>query len=232
MGQAGHVRHVLPLVIALGVAGFDPLGALALIGAMALQARRRAIAALLASTLGSTFLLAVVLSSTVGRWVIDSLQKVHDPGHLVWGGLVTAAGVALLGWGLWRLRGPVRPRRTKTERTVASSAALALIGLGVGLSALIDPAFYGLVVLAGDLRSWWGRLAACLVWVLVSQIALVVLSIAVFAGVFDKALRLIERARRDWAARLSVLASWTLVVVGVLMAAEGIAEICGRWLLP
>ncbi|MFZ2624884.1 MAG: hypothetical protein WAX29_06545, partial [Propionibacterium sp.] len=74
--------------------------------------------------------------------------------------------------------------------------------------------------------------AACLVWVLVSQIALVVLSIAVFAGVFDKALRLIERVRRDWAARLSVLASWTLVVVGVLMAAEGIAEICGRWLLP
>lgn len=226
------MRHALPLVFALGIAGFDPLGALTLIGAMALQARRRAIAALLVSNLGSTLALALGLSSTLGRWAIDLLHRLHSPGHLVWGALVAVAGTALFCWGVWRLSRPPHPRRTKVEGTVASSAALALFGLGVGLSALIDPAFYGLVVLAGGIESWWGRLGACLLWVLLSQIALVTLSIAVFAGAFDKALRLIERARQDWAQGLARLASWTLVVVGVLLLVEGIAKLAGRWLLP
>lgn len=230
MRQAGPVRHALPLVIALGVAGFDPLGALVLIGAMALKARRRAILVLLVSTVGTTLLLALVLSSTLGRWVTELLRRIREPGHLVRGGLVVAVGVASVAWGVWRLGRPTPAHRTKTQRAVASPAALGLFGLGVGLSALIDPAFYGLVVLAGGMPSWLHRLGACLLWVLLSQIALIVLSIAVFVGAFDRALALIERARTNWVPNLSVFASWTLVVVGVLALVEGLSEVMRHWL--
>lgn len=217
---------------ALGVAGFDPLGALALIAAMALGAGRRAIVVLLVSTLGSTLVLALVLSSTVGRWAIGLLHRLHSPGHLVWGGLVTLAGLALLTWAVRRLRRPVTPGDRSARHAASSPGPLGVVGLGVGLSALVDPAFYGLVVLAGGLSGGWERFGACLLWVVMSQIALISLGIAVFAGAFDTALRLIERARARWLPSLRVLASLTLVVVGALAVVEGIGELAGEWILP
>lgn len=224
--------EALPVVIGLGIAGFDPLGALTLIAAMAMRASHRAVAALLASTLASTLALTLVLSSTVGNWVIAHLHHLPDPGHLVWGGLVLAGGIALLGWGIIRLTRSPKPEKPRKTRAAASVGGLIVLGTGIGLSALIDPAFYAFVVLAGSLHSWPVRVLACLIWVVMIQSALIALAIAVFTDNFDRAIEAVWRARDRWSATFYAVASWLLVVLGGLLVIEGIAELHGSWLLP
>lgn len=232
LGQSGAVGDIFAGIVGLGIAGFDPLGALALIAAMALGARRRAIAGLVIVTIATTVVIGFVLSSTLGTWAIAQLHRLHDPGHIVWGALVLLAGIGLAVWGTIRLRRAPVVKKDEPTRSGRSVKALVLIGIGVGLSALIDPAFYGLLVVAGTMPTWPLRLAGVLTWSCLSQVALLALSGAVFAGAFGPVHRFITSCRERWGAAASRAASWVLIVVCVVIILEGILEIHGRWWLP
>ncbi|SBM43952.1 Hypothetical protein PFR_JS2_1793 [Propionibacterium freudenreichii] len=232
MRQSGGVGEAFAGIAGLGIAGFDPLGALALMAAMALGARRRAIATLLVTTVATIVVTGFVLSSTVGTWAIAQIHRLHDPGHIVWGLIVLAAGVGLLAWAIVRLVRVPQPKPDDATRSGHSVGMLAVIGIGVGLSAFIDPAFYGLLVVAGGIHSWPMRLGGIVLWACLSQIALLALSGAVFAGAFAPVHRFITRVRQQWGARASRFASWALLVIAVIICVEGAFELHGHWWIP
>lgn len=90
--------------------------------------------------------------------------------------------VALVGWGLHRSAHPRRGLRPWNVPYTMSSWRLVVTGMLFGVMARIDPAFYGVVVLAGRGNPAWATVMAHLIWYAVSQSPLPVLLRAVLAG--------------------------------------------------
>lgn len=224
--------HLALAAIALGIAGFDPLGVVALVAALALGVRRAGIVALVASVVASTFLFGLVPALVLGPAVGRASHAVRHVSHTVWGPLVVLVGIGLTAWGVVRLVRPAPPHdeQARAPRST-STTAMALTGAAVGLSAFADPAFYGVIVVAA--RQTPLRAAVMLLlWVAGSHCALLVAGAAALLGLYEPLHRRIEQARTRWARPLAVAASVALVAVGLLCVAEGVAEWHHHWLLP
>lgn len=220
--------------IALGLAGFDPLGLAALVAAMALGARRAGVAALLLATLLSTITFALVPALVLGPSIDRLGHWAGRLGHGVWGPLVLVVGLGLLVWGLLGLRRSGRGEHHEDQRAPRSTGpvGMAFTGVLVGLSAFIDPAFYGMVVVAAQQPGVLRTVVVVMVWVLCSHSALVVVGLATLLGLYRPVHALIERVRRRWG-RMLARAGWiALVVVALVCVVEGIAEWRSHWLLP
>lgn len=190
-------------VLLLGVAGFDPFGFLALLAAMALGAGRRAAVVLLATVLTSTAVFGVAASFGLAAAAQRLIGLSPQPSGRTWAIILVAAGVALTGWGVLRWRSPAKVGRWRAPGKQAaaidvpvrgtSTLAMLSVGLLIGLSALIDPAFYAMALLAGGTDRLAARLGVVIGWTLLSQIALVVAAAFVLIGSRDTL-----RARLDW----------------------------------
>ena len=91
-------------------------------------------------------------------------------------------GLGLVAWGVARARRPATraPKPRSTRGT--GPAALVATGALFALSAILDPTFVSLAVVAGRDGAFWSVVAAHSVWVLVSQAPLVVLLVAMAGG--------------------------------------------------
>lgn len=181
-------------VLLLGVAGFDPFGFLALLAAMALGAGRRAAVVLLATVLTSTAVFGVAASFGLAAAAQRLIGASPQPSGRTWAIILVAAGVALTGWGVLRWRTPGK-QAAAIDVPVRGTSTLAMLSVGllIGLSALIDPAFYAMALLAGGTDRLTARLGVVIGWTLLSQIALVVAAAFVLIGSRDTL-----RTRLDW----------------------------------
>lgn len=194
--------ELLAAALALGIAGFDPLGSVVLVAALGLGARRAGVIALGWVSVGTSLLLA--LAGTFGLTELARRMGIHPPHipHPVWLVAVAAVGLALVIWGIVYLRQRSTPpssgddgddgdgeseqatdqRAGGRARPRSSSArALALSGLLVGLSSLADPAFWAMVVHAArwTRRSW--TITEALIWVVCSHSLLITLVVVYLA---------------------------------------------------
>ena len=128
-------------IAGLGVAGLDPVGALILTTAIASGARRSAVLAFFASSLGVTVLVGVALGESVQRLVdvVVSLIQVPDPARF-W--LQLTAAVALTVWAVRRYRNRNQSSPSQSRRARGSSMpAMLAAGTAWGIAALTDPTF-------------------------------------------------------------------------------------------
>lgn len=203
----------------LGLAGLDPVGALVGIGAAAHGVRRGWLIVYGAVVLLGTTAFGVVLSLTVG----SRLREV-DWAELLPGGrlrvvieIVLAA--LLVWWAVHRQRGTATPNARVQPTT---GWALAGVGVVFALSAVLDPTFDAVVVVAAGADGLGAVVGAHLVWAVVSQMPL-----AVLVGVllFDRHGRAVELVRRWWERSSGVLGwlgSLVIGAVGILLAADAV----------
>lgn len=210
--------HLVATAIALGVAGFDPLGALSLVAAMAMGARRRAVAVMTASILGTTLLVGVVPALVAGSEAQHLVDLLGRLGHRVGSAALGVVGLALLAWGLWRLLHPSAHDDQETARVRSvTSSAVALTGVLVGLSALIDPAFYASVLYAATRAHRAETVLVMALWTLTSHSLLVVLGVAALLGAYEPVHRLVDAARTRWGAQFSRALGLALVAAGAAL---------------
>lgn len=231
--------HLLLASAVLGIAGFDPLGAIALVGAMAMRARRTGIAVLMAATLATTIgcgtLAAMLLGPAVHHFGhrghrLDA--QAHHVDHRIWAVLVVTVGLMLVAWGVWRLLHPAALDEKASAATPrsASSAALAGTGVLVGLSAFVDPAYYGEIVVVSTRHHHLATIVVNLtVWTLLSQVALVVAGLATLLGLYEPVHHLITAVQTRWARPLRLALSVLLLVLGALAVAEGVSGWNHHW---
>jgi hypothetical protein len=188
------VIELLLAALGLGLAGLDPAGALVAAGALAGGARERHVAAYGLVCLLGTVAFGTALSLVIGPRVAD----------VDWGALATSAGaglveialgLGLLAWGTARAWRPAT--RAPKPRSPRGTGPVALVAVAVlfVLSAILDPTFVSLAVLAGRGEPFWSVLAAQAIWVAVSQAPLVLLLSAMAGGKHE---RFVARFRSFW----------------------------------
>lgn len=175
------LTELLIATIGLGIAGLDPIGALIAIGALSRGTRDRTVVAYGLVMIAVTVALGIVLSLTVGARLANIDWSFLDSGYQFWAIGEAIAGVALLVWGIRRILHPAGDASTPRDR---EPNAYALLGLGVvyGLSAVLDPTFVALVVLAGRDGTLLEAGLAHLLWILISQAPMVIVIVAIAMG--------------------------------------------------
>ena len=224
----------LAAAFALGIAGFDPLGSFVLLAALGLGVRGRGVVMVLLTSVGTSAIFGVAgvlgLGALLARLGIHGL---HVP-HLVWVWVVAILGVAFLGWAAWRLRPGVATKELDEDTSAAprstAPGALAVSGLLVGLSSLIDPAFWAMLVHAAHLPHVSWAVTESLIWVVCSHSLLIVLVIAYLIGGPDRVTRMVTSIREDHAVAVHRGISAMLAAFGGLLLADVIGVLTiGQW---
>jgi hypothetical protein len=163
----------------------------------------------LVSLLG-TVAFGTALSLVVGPRVagVDWGELASSPGAAL---VEAALGLGLVAWGIARLRRPAT--RAPKPRSPRGTGPVALVAVAVlfALSAILDPTFVSLVVLAGRGEAFWSVVAAHSVWVAVSQAPLILLLAAMAGGKHER-----------FVARFGSLWEWVRPAVGRLVTAAAL----------
>ncbi|MGB3954424.1 MAG: hypothetical protein WBL05_03955 [Brooklawnia sp.] len=215
----------------LGVAGFDPYGALLVGAALARGASRWAALVFLLTSAVAPIGLGVLAGRVVGPLVSTVESWLQLPG-MVWAFVALAAGV-ILGWAVLRLRRGARPETPQQHRTRGSSVgAMALAGLAFGLTALLDPAFYAIVSVTARNSDVLVHLVGLVIWFVVAQWLLIGL---VAVSLFDRQRTAAARLERAWtrnAARIHRVVTVVGLTAGLLLVVDGLGYlVTGHFLI-
>ena len=224
----------LAAAFALGVAGFDPLGSFVLLAALGLGVRRRGVVTLLIASVGTSVVFGIAGALGLGVLLTRlGIHGFHVP-HLVWVCLVAILGVVFVAWAAWRLRPETATKDFEGDTSAAprstAPGALAVSGLLVGLSSLIDPAFWAMIVHAAHLphQSW--AVVESLIWVVCSHSLLIVLVIAYLIGGPDRVARMVASIREDHAVAVHRGISALLAAFGVVLLPDATGVVLtGQW---
>lgn len=207
--------------LGLGLAGFDPLGAIVFMAAMAAGARRAALTTLGVTTVATTSLLGLLavlgLGPTIHRWE----ERLH-PSSFAWHMSAMTVGAGLLAWGVRRLTHRDRSEgHDSTPPRSLTAAGLAWAGLAVGGSSLLDPAWYAMVAYAARL-SPGSAAATAVVWTLLSHVALVALTVAVVMGAHEPVQRGIDATRDRYGTAFGRGMTGLVVISGAALIGWGL----------
>lgn len=215
----------------LGVAGFDPYGALLVGAALVGGASRWAALFFLLTSAVAPIGLGVLAGRVIGPMVSTVESWLQLPG-LVWAIAALAAGVVLVGWAVLRLRRGDRPETTQRQARGSSVGAMALAGLLFGLTALLDPAFYAIVAVTARNSDVLAHLAGLVIWFVVAQWLLIGL---VAVSLFDRERTAATRLERAWtrnAARIHRVVTVVGLAAGLLLVVDGFGFlVTGRFLI-
>lgn len=212
----------VPLLVAaigLGIAGFDPFGALLVAGALTIGASWRAA---LSFTLASAVVpipLALLAGHALGPAITAIEEHLSLPAS-IWVVITLGAGVAMIGWAVRRIRRPPGEPKERPPLDV-SARAMALAGLAFGVTVLADPAYYAIIAVVARNPDPAARAAAVVVWFLISECLLIALVVASFTGAHRRAAEGLRRAWRRASPVINGFITIALLVVGVLLILDG-----------
>lgn len=208
--------------LALGLAGLDPTGALIAAAALAAGAHERAVLAFGAVAVLGTAALGTALSLGIGTELAQVDWLALLPDGRVAAVIEAAIGVGLLVWAGVRLT-PQAVRPPRPRRVRARTAGLVSTGVVFALSAVLDPTFVAVTVIAGRGPSALAVALAQLLWVLVSQAPLVFVLVAVARGGHRAA---VERFTAWWE-RVQPTMRW--IVTSALFLVGAILLVDAAW---
>ncbi|WP_020384994.1 hypothetical protein [Kribbella catacumbae] len=227
------MTQLLVAALGLGIAGLDPAGALIAVGALSIGARERDVMLYAVVSILGTAVLGTVLSLTVGqqlrtiRWASllppDRLAALFE--------LLIAVGLSC--WAVARVRRPGAHPPKPPGGTRTGTAALLGLGILWAAAAVLDPTYVGLVVLAGRQESIVTVAAAHLLWILISQVPLVLVAIAIARGRHERTVALFNHT---WS-RVRPVAAWlgtgALFLAAAVFAADALWWFASeRFLIP
>lgn len=232
-------RFWVPLLV-LGAAGFDPVGAFTFVGAAALGAARRNLALLALTSVLTTWVFSMAAVLGLGDAIHSLLQHVHlHPTHQQTSWALLVGGAILLGWGIVRVvrmlvarpdvASNVAPdagkhREGRTPRSLNASG-MATAGLLVGITTLVDPAWYAMVAFASTLDSTTKSIIAGTAWTAMSHVLLIILGLSLLFGWYEALDRLLVLARTRWQRPISLAISALLLAGGLAGIVWGLARL-------
>lgn len=220
----------LLVVAALGVAGFDPLGALLVAGALVLGASRRSALIFLLTSAVVPIGLAM-LAGRVLRPVLATVESWLRLPASIWSAVSLVVGAGLIGWGLVRARRGVVVRPERPLRA-ASASAMAGAGFWFGFTVLLDPAYYAVMAVVARHPEPLTRLTALVIWFVVAQWLLIALVVGAWVGDAGRAANRLRGLWRRAAPTISRMVTIAAFVVGLALVADGVWYLAtGRFLV-
>lgn len=226
---------MIELVLAalgLALAGLDPAGALIAAGALGGGARERNVAVYGLVMLLGTVAFGTALSLTIGPRIADIDWSLLVPADRTAALVETALGIGLVVWGIVRARRPATHAPKPRSPRGTSLTALVAVGLLFALSAILDPTFVSLAVIAGRDGAFWSVVVAHSIWAFVSQTPLVLVLVAMVGGKHQRVVVWF----RSWWARLrpviGIVVTGAALLVGVSFLLDaGWWFVTGRFLV-
>lgn len=223
------VLHEIGLAAALGVGGFDPIGAVMLVAAVVAGARKRAIVAFTAGAVGIGLVSGMILALGVGALLDDISRALENVTGASWrrhlyAGIAITGGTVLIVWGIHLLRKGVKLSSLSKSVKEVGVRSMLVSGIVVGAGVLTNPPFYIMLVLAGKPDNIWMTFLLVLIFVLVAQSGMVIPTVAVLLGVFDKFNSWLQRVGKVLVPKLEKLIPYIVIVIGVGLYGFAIAE--------
>lgn len=232
---------LFPTVFLLGLAGFDPMGALIIIAALSMNMSKKQIGLFAAITFIGTVLVGVIVSQVLGigvTYISELINNIPDIAYM-WIGF--AIGFLLLEWFVERIffKKKSKAKEEKKETFFAKYLKKGMFTLGVlfAVLALSDPSFLTLIALSRHSNNLLEVILANCTWITISQLPIFVLTIAIMLNKHEKIIAYfkdkfsnnpkIEKIKMA----LSVLLSGIILVSGLIMLLDsGCYLIKGHWM--
>lgn len=167
-------------VLALAIAGIDPIGALIGIAALAGGAKREIVIVYGFAKFAGAIAVGTILALTAATVSIDINWHFPSIPDYVWASGQLILGLILLAIGikLWRSRLDTDDLEPKWKWMFRSPVTLIAAGFLTGVTAPSDPTFDTVTYLVSQTDSLITILAAETIWIVVSQLPLTVLMVA------------------------------------------------------
>ena len=209
-------------VTALGLVGFDPVGAFLMLGAIGAGARRRSLTALVGGYLVTIIVFGAAASLLVrlGLTALDLGRYLPSARVLSW--LEIGAGVLVIVAAAYVARRSRRPQAPESARQVRMSVpALAGAGALLALSLAIDPGFVLVVGYAATLPVG-AVVPLILYWGVLSQIAMMALYAGALLDSSGRAVRWLHSAFDKGRLWLRHHGAWLVLLLGLAIVVDGV----------
>ena len=232
---------LFPATFLLGLAGFDPTGAIVIITALAMGVSKRQISLFAITTFIGTVLTGIISSFFVGtgvNYISELLNYIPDSIYMI---LEFIVSFLLLKWFVERVFCKQK-KEDKDEKkegffTKYIKKGLFTVGLFFSITALTDPSFLALVTLSGHSSNMIEVVLANSVWILISQSPIFILSVAVMFNKHEQIIQYVQDKLKNSPKIakikkcLSVALSVIILLAGLLTLVEGIYFcVTGVWL--
>lgn len=207
--------EVVNKVVALGLLGFDPTGAVLLVGAIAARASRAKVFAFTAAVLATSVVAGTALA-VVGNRVFGDYEFITSGPVRAY--LEVATALALLVWladNMKTTNAHAPPRRNIAQ----STPAMATGGMAFALTTVLDPSFPATAVLVGP-SGFVVALTSFVIRAVMVHIALIALVVAFVFGVHERPVDAIRRWYERHKKLLIRLLNATLVLSIVVLLAD------------
>lgn len=222
----------------LGVAGFDPSGAIVIISALAVGAKKKDVCIFAITTFIGTVTVGVACSYLLGssiEYIADWLNYIPDSIWLVLEFIVVGA---LFKWFVDRTFRK-KEKEKKEESFLAKYIKKGLFAVGVffAVTALTDPSFIAVITLSGHNMHFAEVLVANALWILISQSPIFILTIAVLLGKHESVIvfvqnklkesRFVEKVKKVFPKLLTAI-----ILIAALVLLADVISYCttGNWL--
>ena len=174
----------------LGLAGFDIVGALIIITALSMKCSKKQIYIFALTSLISTVIVGLLSSKVLGtgiNYFADLFKYIPD---YIYALIEVGIGIALLYWFIERvfINKKYQEKEKKKEDIFIKfiKKGMFILGLLFSLWAISDPSFLGLITLATQNNNLFIVTLAFVIWMIVGQTPLYVLTIAIFFNKQEK----------------------------------------------
>lgn len=233
--------HLFPATLFLGLAGFDVAGAIIIITALSMRARKKDIYIFAITSLLTTIIVGILFSKVLGTGVIyltDIFNYIPDIVYAIIGAVI---GFILLYWFIERvfINDKYQKKEEKKETYFSKFIVKGLFFLGIlfSLWAVSDPSFWGLITIASQSSNILLITLSFAIWMIVGQLPLYILVIAMMFNKQEKILRLyddkikknksIEKVKRIFRLTLSII----ILITSIYFIADSVFYfITGKWL--
>ncbi|HGM1135857.1 TPA: hypothetical protein ACKOIF_003060 [Clostridioides difficile] len=241
MKNGGLIMHLFPATLFLGLAGFDVAGAIIIITALSMRARKKDIYIFAITSLLTTIIVGILFSKVLGTGVIyltDIFNYIPDIVYAIIGAVI---GFILLYWFIERvfINDKYQKKEEKKETYFSKFIVKGLFFLGIlfSLWAVSDPSFWGLITIASQSSNILLITLSFAIWMIVGQLPLYILVIAMMFNKQEKILRLyddkikknksIEKVKRIFRLTLSII----ILITSIYFIADSVFYfITGKWL--
>ncbi len=174
----------------LGLAGFDIAGAIIIITALSMKLPKKQIYIFALTSLSSTLIIGLLFSKVLKEsidYFSNIFEYIPDKIYAIIGFVL---GLALLYWFIERvfIKDKYQEKEDKKENFFEKfiKNGLFIVGLLFSLWAISDPSFWALVALAAQNNNLIIVILAFIIWMIVGQLPLYVLTIALVFNKYQK----------------------------------------------
>ena len=174
----------------LGLAGFDIAGAIIIITALSMKLPKKQIYTFALTSLSSTLIIGLLFSKVLKEsidYFSNIFEYIPDKIYAIIG---LVLGLVLLYWFIERvfIKDKYQEKEDKKENFLERfiKNGLFIVGLLFSLWAISDPSFWALVALAAQNNNLIIVILAFIIWMIVGQLPLYVLTIAIVFNKYQK----------------------------------------------